>query len=115
MLKPIEQLHEVLQSNQKGIQDIISQEMMLYFYAHFLVEFPERESQVHLIFENVFRDTVRNLEELFLNVLQAQGQNIGEDELTILKASLQTYIHTQLSETKQKLWDRVAWIERLKV
>lgn len=114
MSRPIEQLEEILQSHQKGIQDLISQEMSLYFYAHFLAEFPERENQVQYIFENVFKDTVRNLEALFIDVLYAQGQAINEADLTNLKATLQTYIHTQVSETKQKLWDRVAWIERLK-
>ncbi len=115
MSKPIEQLQEILQSHQKGIQDLMSQEMNLYFYAHFLAEFPERENQVQYIFENVFKDTVRNLEALFLDVLYAQGQVLNDDELHNLKATLQTYIHTQIRTNEQKLWERVAWIERLKV
>jgi hypothetical protein len=106
------QLKKILQSHQKGIQDLIGQEMTINLYAHFLVEHPERESEIEIIFENIYKNTYKNLENLFLEFYQNTQEKWSEEEMHSFKQTLQEFVHLQVAQTRQKLWDKVSWLER---
>lgn len=107
-----EQLKKTLESQQKGIQDLIGQEMSLNFYAHFLVEHPEREAEVELLFEMIYKDTAQNLERLFMQIYYETQVEMSQEDIQHFRQTVQEFVHLQVSQTRQKLWDRVNWLEK---
>ncbi len=106
------QLKETLASHQKGIQDLIGQEMSINFYAHFLVEHPEREAEVEMLFDLIYKDTAQNLESLFIRICEDAQIILTQEDTQNFKQTLQEFVHLQVKQTRQKLWDRVSWLEK---
>lgn len=113
-MKPNEAFWNVLQSQQKNINDLISQELMLMWYAQFLEEFPEWEEAQTETMHRIHIHTCQTLENLFWEIYPNEWEQISEEEKSRIRGLIQEFVHAQLERQSEKIADYQRIIRRIR-
>lgn len=104
---------EILLANEKSVKDLINGELVQLLLANLLLESPELEQKLSLIFQKIYLQIAGDLEEIFSLYLEQQNPplRIPSEQL---KTEIQTFVSRLVENKKEDLADKKYWLERLK-
>ncbi|NJO02698.1 MAG: hypothetical protein HC880_14330 [Bacteroidia bacterium] len=97
-------LKKALQDNEKGINDLISQDLSASLWACYAIEHPEVMNLLEDVLQQSYRNSCRLLEELLLSFLEPEAFSAYEQDL---KATLQTFVYSQVEKKREEIYDKI--------
>lgn len=105
-------LRTLLESNEKNIADLISQDISLWVLAQQMLESPALEAQTDLIFHQIYINTCKTLENLLLNILHQQNLSPHPEEISDLQQHIQLFVHELVEAKKSELYEKINWLQK---
>ncbi|MDX2303237.1 MAG: hypothetical protein NW226_10575 [Microscillaceae bacterium] len=105
-------LRTLLESNEKNIADLISQDISLWVLAQQMLESPAWEAQTDLIFHQIYINTCNTLENLLLNICHQQNLSPHPEEISGLRQHIQLFVHELVEAKKLELLEKINWLQK---
>ena len=107
-------LGEILKNNEKNINDLISQEMTVMLFACMFNEYDGINQSQHLIWNQIYLNTSKSLQNMFDYLLDNQIIELSFSEKEKIKQEIQLFVQELIQQKRIEVADKMRWLEKLR-